>query len=259
MTPEAVLVELLARISARPGSAVYIRSAELETWPAEVVAALQAAGLLTRANSSLRMVCPGCDRMCSKPVRVRPAIDDRPADMVIDCDEPEAMGQIYVEPLALERWQSSAELLAEALGRVLNFGRPPQRHSTDGRWILGYLKGTHRQSVVELEVGREVSLFVNGHAIGVTEIIRFDGNALAADPTELLELANRRVPNGRTEGPDDRRKRIELRIRELKKGGIKAFLQAVAKEEGVTPTRIKQILGRRQKGPTISERAKRER
>ncbi|MGQ0443619.1 MAG: hypothetical protein ACT4O2_00450 [Beijerinckiaceae bacterium] len=44
-----------------------------------------------------------------------------------------------------------------------------------------------------------------------------------------------------TETPEQRRKRLKARLREEKAKGTRAFLQVVAKEEGISPSRLKQL------------------
>lgn len=45
-----------------------------------------------------------------------------------------------------------------------------------------------------------------------------------------------------TETPEQRRERLKVRVREEKAKGTKAFMQVVAKEEGISPSRLKQLV-----------------
>jgi hypothetical protein len=59
MTPQAALIELLARVGARNGAAVFISAEELSEWPAAAVAAMKSKKLLAKARPAVSVVCPG--------------------------------------------------------------------------------------------------------------------------------------------------------------------------------------------------------
>lgn len=135
-TPEAVLAELVNRLKASRGAAVHIGGGDLSEWPTDSVAALKAARLLVKARPASRLVCPGCERQCNKPVELYPAEGAKPARAYIICDEPEDMGRIQLDLADLEQWRvngdASPASVAQALGVPLppaGAGEQPSRHS----------------------------------------------------------------------------------------------------------------------------------
>lgn len=78
MTPQAALAELLERLAAQQGAAVHIGNDELNTWPAEAVAAMKSARLLVKARPASSIVCPGCEENCP-PCRLKSSLRRRTA------------------------------------------------------------------------------------------------------------------------------------------------------------------------------------
>lgn len=136
MTPQAVLAELVNRLKASGGSAVQIGGGDLNEWPVDSVAALKSARLLVKAPPASRLVCPGCERQCDKPVELYPAEGAKPARAYIICDEPEDMGRIHLDLADLEQWRVSGDAspasVAKALGiplQSVESGAHPSRQS----------------------------------------------------------------------------------------------------------------------------------
>jgi hypothetical protein len=136
MTSQAVLAELLHRLKAQQGAAVYIGGRELSDWPTDAVEALKSARLLVKARPASRLECPGCERQCDKSVELYPAEGARSARAYIICDEPEDMGRIHLALADLEQWRVSGDAspasVAQALGVPLLTavaGAQPSRQS----------------------------------------------------------------------------------------------------------------------------------
>lgn len=124
MTPQAVLVELVNRLKASGGAAVHIGCSDLSEWPADSVAALKSARLLVKARPVSRLVCPGCERQCDKPVELYPAEGAKSARAYIICDEPEDMGRIHLDLADLEQWRVSGDASPASLARALSVSLP---------------------------------------------------------------------------------------------------------------------------------------
>jgi hypothetical protein len=56
MTPQAALIELLARVGARNGAAVFVSAEELSQWPVAAVAAMKSQKLLARARPAISVL-----------------------------------------------------------------------------------------------------------------------------------------------------------------------------------------------------------
>ena len=65
-------------------------------------------------------------------------------------------------------------------------------------------------------------------------------NALTLDKDELIRRVDQ--PADDTETPEARRIRIKARVREEQAKGTKAFIQVVAREEGISASRVKQLV-----------------
>ncbi len=120
MTPQSVLAELVNRLEASRGAAVHISGGELSGWPAESVAALKSARLLLRARPASRLVCPGCERQCDKPVELYPAEGAKPARAYIIFDEPEDIGRIQLNLAELEQWRVSGDASPASVAQALS-------------------------------------------------------------------------------------------------------------------------------------------
>ncbi len=194
MTPQAALADLLNRLEARQGAAVYVGGGELRDWPPEATAALKSARLLVKARPAASIGCPGCERECTKPVEVYPAEDGRPVRAYIFCDEPEDMGRIEVESAALEQWRITGEALAGALARMLGLAGTPQRDGAVKRWTLGTLKGKEHKAAIKLAVEDGIVLILAGHTVALPEVLSLEANGLAVDKVELLRLVDTPAP-----------------------------------------------------------------
>ncbi len=104
------------------------------------------------------------------------------------------------------------------------------------------LKGNANiKSLVVLLAEDSLKLSLAGHTIALAEVLTVKENALVLDKAKLVRLVNKPVGSG--EAPEARRERLAAHKQKEKAKGTKAFNQVVAKEEGITPARLKQILG----------------
>lgn len=120
MTPGDALVELLARMGASKGQAVFIGAQELSEWPAAAVAAMKAQKLLVRARPAASVECPGCERACAMPVHVVPAPKGGASRAFVVCDKRDDINRVNVPIAHLEQWKASGDVspasVAQALG-----------------------------------------------------------------------------------------------------------------------------------------------
>lgn len=238
MTPQTALAELLERLGALEGELTYVTHDELAKWPTNVVVAFKTLQLLVAAPRASSVLCSGCYRRCSKEVDVFPEETGRPARAHIVCDEPEAMGVISVKLHSLQRWQTTGAALARALRRMLGFSKVSMQNDYGKTLQLGVLKGARFSGPVTLEMGDGVSLTVAGHSIPVAEILIFDGERFGVDTARLTGLVDQPLT---TESPEQRAARIRESLKNEKASGNKRYLKTVAKREGVSETRIKQL------------------
>ena len=241
MTPEAVLVELLDRIGAHRGGAVVISAQELSAWPGAAVAAMKSQGLLTRARPATSAVCPGCERECAMPVHVLtdPA---RGPEAFIVCDKRSDINRVPVPIAGLEQWQASGDSIASVLAGLLGLRRSVA--GTDAaRWEVGILKGAKHSSHLVLIADGKLTLSLAGHSVPVADVLALEGNAFQVDRRLLSRLVDQPIAGaGDVESAAQRRERVKKRVAALKAKGVKGFLKSVAAEEGISVSRVKQLL-----------------
>ena len=241
MTPEAVLVELLDRIGAHPDATIVISAHELSTWPGAAVRAMKSQGLLTKARPATNTVCLECERECIMPVHVLPDKAREPEAFVV-CDKRSDINRISVPVARLEQWRASADSVTSLLAGLLGLHR--SGGGTDAaRGEVGMLKGTKHSSHLVLIADGRLTLSLAGHSIALADVLTFEGNAFKVDRRTLTGLADQPVAGaGDVESAEQRRERLKKRVQAVKAKGTKGFLKAVAKEEGISDSRLKQLL-----------------
>lgn len=242
MMPQAVLIELLDRIAASHGAPVLIGADELADWPAEAVTALQSQGVITRARPAVSAVCPGCERECVMPVYTLTGAG-HVAGAFIVCDKRSDINRVPVPVDRLEQWQVSGESIAGMLAALLGLHRSGRDDTSGGRWEVGLLKGAKHSSHVVMRAGNGLTLELAGHSVALAEVLALDNGTLSVDRRALTRLVNQPVAGaGDVESAAQRRERLKKRVQALKAKGVRAFLKTVAEEEGISVSRLKQLL-----------------
>ena len=242
MTPEAALTELLDRVATLQGAIALINADELAQWPGEAVTAMKGQQLITRARPASSAACPGCERECVMPVHVLTDKAREPAAFIV-CDKRDDINRVPVPVARLEQWQASGDSTADLLAELLGLQRPSMSSSSVGRWEVGVFRGAKHSSHLVLLAGEKLTLTLAGHSIALTEVLALDGDTFKVDKRRLIRLVDIPVAGaGDVESAEQRRERIRKRVDELKTKGVKAFLKTVAEEEGLSISRIKQLL-----------------
>ena len=242
MMPQAVLTELLDRIAESQGAPVLISADELADWPAEAVAALQSQGVITRARPAASAVCPGCERECVMPVYT-PLGAAQASGAFIVCDKRSDINRVSVPLDRLEQWQVSGDSIAAMLAALLGLHRSGHDDASSGRWEVGLLKGAKHSSHVVMRTGNGLTLELAGHSVALTEVLTLENGAFSVDKRALTRLVDQPVAGaGDVESAAQRRERLKKRVQALKVKGVRAFLKTVAEEEGISVSRLKQLL-----------------
>jgi len=242
MTPEAAFTELLDRVAALQGVSVLINGDELAQWPGEAVTAMKAQQLITRARPASSAVCPGCEEECVMPVHAIPASSREPALFIV-CDKRDDIGRVPVADAQLEQWQASGDSIADLLAGLFGLHRPNMGSSSANRWEVGVFRGKKHASHLVLLAGGKLTLTLAGHSIALSEVLALNGDVFKVDARRLTHLVDHPVAGaGDVESAEQRRERIKNRVNELKAKGVKAFLKTVAEEEGLSISRIKQLI-----------------
>ena len=242
MTPRAVLTELLDRVAAQQGKAVLLGTYELAQWPAEPVTTLKSQRVITKARPAASTVCPGCERECAMPVDRLYGTGRTPSAFVV-CDKRSDINRVAVPISQLEQWQASGDSIADLLARLLGLQRSGADAASEGRWEVGVFKGAKHAGHLVLQASNGLTLELAGHSIPLSEVLAFEGDSFKLDERALTRRVDQPVAGaGDIESAVQRRVRLKKRIDELKVKGVKAFLKTVAEEEGISVSRVKQLL-----------------
>lgn len=242
MTPQTALIELLQRLGARSGAAVFVSDRELLEWSSAAVALMKAQGLITKSMLATSTVCFGCEQACVMPVHVLTTKARQPEAFIV-CDKRCDINRVSVSVDQLEQWQATGESVAALLAQLLGLQRSGGSSGDATHWEVGMLKGVKHSSHLKLVADGRLTLALAGHSIPVTEVLTFAGKTFKVDRRRLTRLVDRPVAGaGDVESSAQRRERLKKRVKGLKAQGVKAFMKIVAEEEGISDTRLKQIL-----------------
>ena len=234
---------ILERVGyAEPAKGAFFPWDEVNGWPSGALDVLVASGLLQPAQPMAAIECDGCEENCTMFVTVYPAHEDNAGRAFITCDKRDDMGRVRVEFRRMKQWQATGGLIAAVLARLLGLPKAAFLAADGSQWDIGVLKGRVRRSPVRLLAGDGLRLTLAGHTVPLIELLTIKKDTLALDKSALIRLVNNPVGNAEEENPEARRERIRARVGEEKAKKTKAFLQVVAKEEGVSLTRIKQLI-----------------
>ena len=241
MATNPYLLELLRRVGARNGAAVLLSEEELAGWPAATITAMKAHSLLSKATPATSAVCPGCERECTMPVHILRGTSNSPHAFIV-CDKRSDINRVTVSTERLEQWQVSAESIATLIANRLNLHRSPD-NPVSGRWELGGFKGKKHSSHLLLLADGELKLSLAGHSIALTDVLDLTADRIIVDKRRLDRLVDHPATGGGdTESAAGRRTRLIDRVNAEKSKGNRAFLKAVAHEEGISTSRLKQII-----------------
>ena len=176
------------------------------------------------------------------PVHTIPLPSGDPA-LFIACDKRGDIGRVPVPAASLEQWQASGDSIAELLAGLLGLQRPNMGSSSAGRWEVGVFRGKKHASHLVLRAGDRLTLTIAGHSIALAEVLALEGTSFRVDKRRLTHLVDQPIAGaGDIESSEQRRERIRRRVNDLKAKGEKAFLKTVAEEEGLSISRIKQLI-----------------
>ena len=247
MTPKDALTELIARIGANGGAAVFIGARELGEWPDVAVAAMKTQKMLVQARPAASVVCPGCERECVMPIHVLPAQASAACAFVV-CDKRNDINRVNVPIDSLEQWQASGATVAGWLARALDLHGTSGTDSALGRWEVGMFKGAKHASHLVLLAEDELRLGLAGHSMRLADALDVKRGRIAIDRRMLNRCVDHPVAGaGDAESAEQRRERLRARVREEKAKGTRAYLKAVAEEEGISTSRLKQLVANHSK------------
>jgi hypothetical protein len=188
MTPQAALVELLARVGASQDAAVLLSHHELNQWPDAAVTALKAQRLLVKAQPAASAICPGCERGCVMPVhtRIHPS---RGAVSFIDCDKRSDVSRVDVPVERLEQWRCTTDAVGGFIAASLGLRPSDKRRPTSADFIeIGMASGAKRSQMLCLQTDGELMLVAGGNRLPLSDLVAYRTGAYSLDSARVGQL-----------------------------------------------------------------------
>ena len=189
MTPQAALIELLARAGVSKGAAVLVNAEELSRWPAAGVAAMKSQRLLVKARPAASAICPGCEREYTMPVHTVLA-GPRPPTSFIVCDKRSDINRVPVLAARLEQWRCDAEVVRGFIARSLGLRLSDQHHADVGLSNIGIASGDKRSQMLCLRTEGELTLVAGNNGMPLPELIGFHDGEYTVDVAMIRRLVD---------------------------------------------------------------------
>jgi hypothetical protein len=188
MSPETALSDLLLRVGANGGAAVFISSAELEQWPDAAVMNMKLQNLLTKARPAVSVVCPGCDRHCTMPVRTASTGDAHKSSFVV-CDKRSDINRVPVSGDQLVQWRCDAHAVCNFIATTLGFAAAAKTRGSEP-WQIGIASGGKRRQMLCLRADGHLHLVAGDASLPLTEAVRYRDGAYSIDSVVIRQLVD---------------------------------------------------------------------
>lgn len=192
MTPQATLIELLARVGAQ-GGAVLVTAAELAQWPAPAVAALKKQKLLTRASPATSAVCPGCENECVMPVHTLVRANGVATSFIV-CDKRDDTNRVPIAAEQLLQWRCDVPVVCQFVATSLNLRPSAQQVSSDTLVNIGMVLGKKRTQMLALRLQHELALTAGNSTIPLADLASFDDGSFTVDAAGVRQMVDAAPP-----------------------------------------------------------------
>lgn len=189
MTPQAALIELLARVGAQNGAAMLVSAEELRQWPAAAVAAMKSQKLLARARPASSVVCPGCERECVMPVHTLPAGPRGPSSFIV-CDKRDDINRVSVSANRLMQWRCDADAVCGFIAASLGLRRSDQHPADAGLLNIGMASGDKRSQMLCLQPKGDIALVAANNAVPLAELVGYRDCEYSVDGDMIRQLVD---------------------------------------------------------------------
>lgn len=184
------------------------------------------------------------------PVEVLPASGARLAQAFIVCDKRSDVNRVALPLESLSQWQASGESLAEFLLRNLEIPGEVSHSTAVGVWRIGVFRGGEQAAQLLLSCTGSVCAQIAGHSIPLEELLAVQSGALKFDRRRLtIAVNNPAAGAGDVETAEARRVRLQRRVNQLRAEGCRSFMKTTATEEGISVSRLQQILAGNEEKP----------
>jgi len=232
---------LLDRVAASGGEAATFSERGVAQWAATDLARLQSEGLLVKGPPADTVICPGCEENCTMSVEIATTARGKLRAFVV-CDRRDDVARVAIGRDLLEQWTCSPERVADVVARLLGTRRS-DANALRRRWDVGILKGLKYSAHVVLCLEGTLKLAIAGHSLELADVLDLNESSLSLDRRALIRCVDNPIgAAGDKESAEQRRKRLVARVQEERTKKTPGFLKLVAAEEGITDTRLKQII-----------------
>ncbi len=186
MTPQAALVEVLARVGANGD--VFLTEHELNQWPTSAVSAMKAQKLLNKATPAASVICPGCEQNCAMPLETVPGPSGTPAFFVV-CDKRSDINRVAIAAGQLVQWKTSTAAIAKFIARSLSV-RWQEATSHGNQLEIGIVKAPRKSQMLCLRSERELLLVAGTSELPLAEALNFADERFGLDVKIVQQLIN---------------------------------------------------------------------
>ena len=189
MTPQATLIELLARVGAAQGAAVLVNEEELSQWPAAAVAAMKTQKLIAKARPAASAICPGCERECVMPVHTPPTATGSTVSFIV-CDKRSDINRVAVSASRLVQWRCSVDAVCGFVVRCLGLRRSEKGAVSASLWHIGMATGSKRSQMLCLQADGVLNVIAGNNGVALADLIAFYDGAYSVDAVMVRELVD---------------------------------------------------------------------
>lgn len=193
MTPQAALIELLARLGVQ-GHAVLVTAAELAQWPAPAVTALKKQKLLTRIGPAASAVCPGCEDECVMPVRTLVRANSVAASFIV-CDKRSDTNRVAVAADQLVQWRCDVAAVCQFVATCLDLRQSEQQPNDSKLLNIGMVRGDKRSQMLALRLQGGLALVVGNTAIPLVDLVDFGDGHYAVNAAMVGQMVDAAPPS----------------------------------------------------------------
>ena len=187
MSPQDVLLELLARVGDLRGESVQITTEELAQWPSEAVKALKAQTLIQRASPASSAQCDGCEAQCTMEVHTVSSPGGKSTFVV--CDKRDDINRIEIPLNRLIQWKMSQETVAQFIAKTLDL-RFQGKTTGEGLLELGMVRGKRRTQMLHLGWDGELVLVAGTNRLPLADAVLFNEGQFLLDTESLHRLVD---------------------------------------------------------------------
>lgn len=236
MKPEEAFIELLDRLGANKGAAVFVNDDELHQWPSETVKALQSQELLVRAHPASSAVCPGCEQSCVMSVHTASAEKNNTASFIV-CDKRSDINRVIIPPGSLTQWQCNVEFVCGFIASCLGLRSPSRQTDSISLWEIGIVSGDKRSQMLCLEVSDTLDLVVGHSKYPLAEFIGFHNRVYALDAKQIRQLVDSSTSADKRYTPSNvRREARKLKTQDRDRTLQKAYRDVKKENPGMSDT-----------------------